>query len=57
VQAVYLAPPDHRRKERFRTRSADVIREVAGFQPALLEPFANRLKAAGMTGGQPGATV
>jgi hypothetical protein len=57
VQAVYLAPPDHRRKERFRTHSADVIREVAGFQPALLEPFANRLKAAGMTGGQPGATI
>jgi hypothetical protein len=46
AQAVYLAPPDDRRKERFRTRSADVIREAGGFDPALLQSFVSRLRDA-----------
>jgi hypothetical protein len=45
AQAVYLAPPDHRRKERFRTRSADVIRQGAGFQSSLLEAFVKRMNS------------
>jgi len=39
AQAVYVAPPDDRRKERFRTRSAEVIKEASGFQPSLLAGF------------------
>jgi serine/threonine protein kinase len=46
AQAVYLAPPEHRRKERFRTRSAEVIRESGGFAPGLLEGFVSQVKAA-----------
>jgi len=38
VQAVYVAPPSDRRKERFRTLSAEVIRqEGERFDPGLLE--------------------
>jgi hypothetical protein len=44
-QAVYLAPPDHRRKQRFRPRSIDVIREESGFQPALLQGFVAQLQS------------
>ncbi len=44
-QAVYIAPPDHRRKERFRSHQVDVIRQQAGFDPALLAAFMVKLKA------------
>ncbi len=44
AQAVYLAPPDHRRKERFRSHAVEVVREVGGFQPQTLATFVNQLK-------------
>ncbi len=46
AQAVYIAQPEHRRKERFKTRSAEVIRETSGFAPELLAPWVNQLKSA-----------
>jgi serine/threonine protein kinase len=45
-QAVYLAPPDHRRKQRFRSHTAEVIREEQCFNRALLDGFVQRLRTA-----------
>jgi hypothetical protein len=48
VSAVYLAPPFNRRKERFKSVSAEVIRQDdESFDPALLEGFAAALQQAG----------
>ncbi len=45
VQAVYIAPPDDRRKERFQSHQADVIRQPGEFQPsAELDAFVGRIK-------------
>ena len=44
AQAVYLAPPFNRRKERFRSRSTLVMRNGgAGFSPDALSPFLDQL--------------
>jgi serine/threonine protein kinase len=44
-QAVYVAPPPDRRKERFKTLSAEVITQTREtFDPALLAAFAGRIK-------------
>lgn len=44
-QAVYVAPPEDHRKERFRSLQARVIRQVAEFKPdAELEAFVTELK-------------
>lgn len=50
-QAVYLAPPDHRRKGRFRSHQVDVIREQAGFNSVSLTGFVAQMKSA--SGGSP----
>jgi hypothetical protein len=45
LQAVYVAPPFDRRKERFKTLSAETIRQPGEtFDPSVLKPFAARLK-------------
>ena len=45
VQAVYIAPPDDRRKERFQSHQAGVIRQPGSFQPcAELESFVSQAK-------------
>ncbi len=45
VQAVYIAPPDDRRKERFQSHQAGVIRQGAEFEPcAELATFVNQIK-------------
>jgi hypothetical protein len=45
VQAVYIAPPDDRRKERFQSHQAAVIRQAGEFQPcADLDTFIGRIK-------------
>ena len=45
VQAVYIAPPDDRRKERFQSHQAGVIRQPGAFEPcAELETFVSRAK-------------
>jgi hypothetical protein len=41
--AVYVAPPFDRRKERYRTHSAEIIRQRAEFDPSLLLPLTERL--------------
>ena len=47
VQAVYVAPPDDRRKERFQSHQASVIRQPGDFEPsAELDTFVNQIKAA-----------
>jgi hypothetical protein len=47
LQAVYVAPPEDRRKERFRSLQARVIRQGAEFKPdADLEAFVGELKGA-----------
>ena len=46
VKTVYVAPPEDRRKERFRTRLADIIRQENAFDPALLESFVQQVKEA-----------
>ena len=44
-QAVYIAPPFDRRKERFKTLSAEVITQAGEtFDPGLLTSFVSRLK-------------
>jgi serine/threonine protein kinase len=46
VQAVYIAPPFHRRKERFRSLTAEVITQAGeAFHPAALEGFVQALQA------------
>jgi serine/threonine protein kinase len=45
VQAVYIAPPDDRRKERFQSHQAGVIRQPGEFQPcAELDTFVSQIK-------------
>ncbi len=45
VQAVYIAPPDDRRKERFQSHQAGVIRQPDDFKPsAQLDTFINQVK-------------
>lgn len=45
VQAVYIAPPDDRRKERFRSHQAGVIRQAEEFAPsAELDEFIGQVK-------------
>lgn len=43
-KAVYVAGPASPQKERFRTLEAKVIREGAGFDPALLDEFLGELR-------------
>jgi hypothetical protein len=44
-QAVYVAPPIDRRKERFKSLSAEVIRQVGdNFEPDVLATFTDRVK-------------
>jgi hypothetical protein len=47
AQAVVVMPPFDRRKERFRSHQADVIRQQDRFRPELLSDFVKRLRAAG----------
>ncbi len=45
IQAVYIAPPDDRRKDRFQSHQAGVIRQPGEFEPAAdLEAFVSQLK-------------
>lgn len=45
VQAVYVAPPDDRRKERFQSHQAGVIRQPSDFKPSTeLESFVSQMK-------------
>jgi serine/threonine protein kinase len=45
VQAVYIAPPDDRRKDRFHSHQAAVIRQPGEFEPgAELDRFVSRIK-------------
>jgi len=45
VQGVYIAPPDDRRKERFRSHQAKVIHQSADFAPsAELDAFVGQIK-------------
>jgi hypothetical protein len=46
VQAVYIAPPDDRRKERFQSHQASAIRQPSEFEPnAELDAFVSQMKA------------
>jgi serine/threonine protein kinase len=48
VQAVYIAPPDDRRKERFQSHQAGVIRQPGEFQPsAELDAFVGQITEVG----------
>jgi len=45
VQAVYIAPPDDRRKDRFHSHQAGVIRQPGEFEPCTeLDTFVSRIK-------------
>jgi serine/threonine protein kinase len=45
VQSVYIAPPDDRRKDRFHSHQAGVIRQPGDFQPcAELDAFVGQVK-------------
>jgi Domain of unknown function (DUF4062) len=45
VQAVYIAPPDDRRKERFQSHQAGVIRQPGEFEPGQeLHTFVSQIK-------------
>jgi serine/threonine protein kinase len=45
VQAVYIAPPDDRRKDRFHSHQATVIRQPGEFEPSTeLDRFVSRVK-------------
>jgi hypothetical protein len=45
VQAVYIAPPDDRRKERFQSHQAGVIRQPGEFEPCSeLETFVSQIR-------------
>lgn len=47
VQAVYVAPPDDHRKERFRSHQAQVIRQGGSFGPSVeLDEFVGEVKKA-----------
>ncbi len=43
-KAVYLAPPDSRSKERFRSHGFIVLNGMDGFAPEILDPFMESLK-------------
>ncbi|MCF7765153.1 MAG: protein kinase [Verrucomicrobia bacterium] len=45
LQAVYVGPPEDRRKERFRWQNTDIIRQGAEFTTATLQPFVADLRA------------
>ncbi len=45
LQAVYVGPPEDRRKERFRWQNTDIIRQAAEFDPTALQPFVTGLRA------------
>ena len=45
LQAVYVAPPIDRRKERFRSHTAQVMHGSEPFDGAVLEEFVNAIKA------------
>jgi serine/threonine protein kinase len=45
VQAVYLAPPFDRRKERFKSLSVQIFRQESDSATGLLTPLANQIKA------------
>jgi serine/threonine protein kinase len=48
VQAVYIAPPNDRRKDRFHSHQAAVIRQPGAFEPdAELDRFVSRIKEVG----------
>ena len=47
AQAVWVAPPLDRRKERFRSQVAEVLRQEDSFNPALLEGFRCASQAGG----------
>jgi serine/threonine protein kinase len=45
VQAVYIAPPDDRRKDRFHSHQAGVVRQPGEFQPcAELDAFVSQIR-------------
>jgi len=45
MQGDYIAPPDDRRKERFRSHQASVIHQPAAFAPsAELDAFIRQIK-------------
>ena len=45
AKTVYLAPPMDRRKQRYRTHSADVVvQEGDEFNPGLIESFISTIK-------------
>ena len=45
AQSVYVAPPEERRKARFRTHLAEVVRQEGEvFDPAILSDFAANMK-------------
>jgi hypothetical protein len=45
VQAIYIAPPDDRRKDRYHSHQASVIRQPGAFQPcAELGAFVSQIK-------------
>ena len=45
MQAVYIAPPDDRRKERFQSHQAGVIRQPGDFEPsAELDTFVSQIQ-------------
>ena len=43
AKAVYVGPPDNRRKSRFRTRTADVILGGESINPDMLRPFLDKV--------------
>ena len=43
--AIYVAPPFDRRKERYRTHSAKIVRQEAEFDPSVLEPLLAHLQS------------
>ena len=45
TKAVLVAPPEDRRKSRFKTHLADILTQSGEFDPACLESFVNQIKA------------
>ena len=43
AKAVYVGPPDNRRKSRCRTRTADIIQGGESMSPDLLKPFLDKV--------------
>ena len=46
AKAVYVGPPENRRKSRFRTRTADVIQGSESINAEALKPFLDKVGAA-----------